>query len=347
MSRQIAYELLNEIFKKLDEEDKVVKKLVMKKIKSKFGTDLKKVNAKNLRASYNYAVKVQEMIKKESPKSEIVKFIESKEISEEKGKIRRESETKTISKSQSMGAMNRLRLKAFTQLEQENMNEIKSEIEKLKRTKENLLIMNQGEENQTKISDNMIKIVEINKQLNKLNDDLANIEASGSKASGSQPIQNVMADTHGTSINDREQIGTVENTEIQKEVNKIDDNNMKPTQGGNGYARTFDIDMNGNMIINEPVENKQLQVQDKILQIQENTEAGKKVMNEDLNEKKQIIRSILEEEIQNIRDRTRQEVANEIDDQKRQAVKLDGASEGQIMYMEYLKSLKRASSIFE
>lgn len=139
-------------------------------------------------------------------------------------------------------------------------------------------------------------------------------------------------------------IQSVENNMLQEEVNELT-NKQQETSEIKNYPVTYDIGMNGNMIINEPIEVKQLKETQKIVQIDQQTPAGKAVKKQFDMEQLMNELAILREQLPFIKAAARQQVDAEKDEVIRMKVKADGATQGQAMYLEYLKSVKTQHSL--
>jgi len=139
-------------------------------------------------------------------------------------------------------------------------------------------------------------------------------------------------------------IQSVENNMLQEEVNELT-NKQQETSEIKNYPVTYDINMNGNMIINEPIEVKQLKETQKIVQIDQQTPAGKAVKKQFDMEQLMNELAILREQLPLIKAAARQQVDAEKDEATRIKVKADGATQGQAMYLEYLKSVKTQHAI--
>lgn len=176
------------------------------------------------------------------------------------------------------------------------------------------------------------------------NDDDEGFETASENGSMSSAMKQAQAYHNNYKDTGDSTIQSVENNMLQEEVNELT-NKQQETSEIKNYPITYDIGMNGTMIINEPIEVKHLKETQKIVQIDQQTPAGKAVKKQFDMEQLMNELAILREQLPLIKAAARQQVDAEKDEATRIKVKADGATQGQAMYLEYLKSVKTQHSI--
>lgn len=146
-------------------------------------------------------------------------------------------------------------------------------------------------------------------------------------------------------------IQTVVDEAIRDDMNKLitgtkDLPFAKPIEV-NGSAKTYSIDANGTMVINEPIENKVLDTTEKIYDVQLETPAGQRLENEVKTVNNAIKTQILKNDLPNITNNSKIALATDKDQEKRFMVPVDSATYTKILYTDsqkkylaYIESLK-------